>query len=254
MSRKNVVFVLLLLAAAVPLAPAALAQDVSQRVEALEKRIETLEKTLAQRLSAIEQRLNQSAAPSQQLEQEAQAAYGEISRLRQAGEYEQAKVKLAEFIKEYGSTRTARRAQKDVQELAVLGKAAPTDWGIEKWYQGESDIDLASDKPTLVVFWEVWCPHCKREVPKLEQVYEELRGEGLQMVGLTQITKSATEEKVQDFIKSQNVSYPIAKSKSATNSYFNVSGIPAAAIVKDGKIVWRGHPAQLSTDKLRDWL
>jgi len=254
MSLKRTLFVLLLLAVTAPLVPVAQAQDVSQRIEALEKRIETLEKTLAQRLSAIEQRLSQSGQPNAELERQAQTAYAEVTRLRNSGDYEQAKVKLADFIKKYGSTSTARRARKDVQELAVIGKAAPTDWGIEKWYQGEADVDLASDKPTLIVFWEVWCPHCKREVPKLEQVYSELKGEGLQMVGLTQITKSATEQKVEDFIEQQKVSYPMAKSKGATNSYFNVSGIPAAAMVKDGKIIWRGHPAQLSTAKLRDWM
>jgi hypothetical protein len=31
---------------------------------------------------------------------------------------------------------------------------------------------------------------------------------------------------------------------------FNVSGIPAAAIVKDGKIVWRGHPARLKPENI----
>ncbi len=36
--------------------------------------------------------------------------------------------------------------------------------------------------------------------------------------------------------------------------YFNVSGIPAAAVVKDGKIVWRGHPIRLTDEMLKNWL
>ena len=256
MSRMRTVFVFLLVFAAASLVSAPRAQDLSEKVDALEQRIQKLEQTLSQRLAAIERRLNQagSGQPNAQLEQEASQAYAEITRLRNTGDIDTAKAQLAEFLKKYGNTRTASRARKDVQELAVIGKAAPSDWGIEKWYQGESDVDLTSDKPTLVVFWEVWCPHCKREVPKLQQVYNELKGEGLQMVGLTLISKSATEEKVEEFIKSQNVNYPMAKSQSSTNTYFNVSGIPAAAMVKDGKIVWRGHPAQLSAEKLRSWM
>jgi hypothetical protein len=29
-----------------------------------------------------------------------------------------------------------------------------------------------------------------------------------------------------------------------------VTGIPAAAVVKGGKVIWRGHPAQLTDDVL----
>ena len=51
----------------------------------------------------------------------------------------------------------------------------PADWAknIEKYYQGEGNVDLSSGT-TLVVFWEVWCPHCRREVPELKETYEKL--------------------------------------------------------------------------------
>jgi thiol-disulfide isomerase/thioredoxin len=258
MSRRRYVPVLLLsFAIAGVFGLAAMAQtdseDLAAKVNALEKRLANLEKTLNTRLASIERKVSQGGS-SAELEQKASAAYAEIARLRNAGDYEQAKSKLGEFMKTYGTTRVAQRARKDVQELAVIGKTAPTDWAIEKWFQGEDQIDLTSDKATLVVFWEIWCPHCKREVPKLQQMYTELKDEGLQVVGLTQINKSATEEKVQAFISTSKLSYPIAKTSAKTNTYFNVSGIPAAAVVKDGKIVWRGHPAQLNADKLRSWL
>jgi thioredoxin-like negative regulator of GroEL len=50
------------------------------------------------------------------------------------------------------------------------------------------------------------------------------------------------------------VDYPIAKETGELSRYFNVSGIPAAAVIKDGKVVWRGHPAQLKEDQLKSWL
>jgi thiol-disulfide isomerase/thioredoxin len=138
--------------------------------------------------------------------------------------------------------------------LSVIGKSAPAEWKIEKWYQGESDVDLGSGKTTLLVFWEEWCPHCKREVPKLQDMYNDLKGQGLQVVGLTKITRSSSDEKVSAFIADKHIAYPIAKEDGTLSSYFNVSGIPAAAVLKDGKVVWRGHPAQLDEAKLKDWL
>ena len=36
--------------------------------------------------------------------------------------------------------------------------------------------------------------------------------------------------------------------------YFAVSGIPAAAVVKNGKVVWRGHPARINDEMLKGWM
>jgi thiol-disulfide isomerase/thioredoxin len=228
--------------------------DLEKRIEALETRIQNLERSLGQRLANIERQVQQGAAAPHPKEQEAQNAYAEISRMVSDGKFEEAKTRMAAFMKEYGTTATAKRASRLNQELAVIGKSAPDAWGIEKWFQGESEIDLSSGKATLLVFWETWCPHCQREVPKVQALYDELSGKGLQVVALTKITKSATEEKVQSFLTEKKVSYPAAKEDGTVSRYFNVSGIPAAAVLKDGKVVWRGHPARLNQETLKGWL
>jgi thiol-disulfide isomerase/thioredoxin len=231
------------------------AQQLEARIKALENRIATLEKTLAQRLTAIERKVAQGGgAAGQAVDPKAEAAYAEVTQLMAAGDYEQAKTKMAAFMKTYGSSSTAKKARRTYQELSVIGKTAPETWKIEKWYQGESDVDLSSGKTTLLVFWEEWCPHCKREVPKMQALYNGLKAEGLQVVGLTKITRSSTEEKVTAFIADKQIAYPVAKETGEISSYFNVSGIPAAAVLKDGKVVWRGHPAQLNEAKLKAWM
>jgi thiol-disulfide isomerase/thioredoxin len=228
--------------------------DLEKRIEALEKKISTLEKNLYQRLSAIETQVRQGGRAPNPLEGEAQQAYANISRLAAEGKIDEAKAAMTEFNKKYAATDTAKRARRLGDELAVVGKTAPAEWGIEKWYQGESEVDLASGKATLLIFWEVWCPHCQREVPKAQALYDSLKGDGLQVVALTRITKSATEEKVTTFIDENKVGYPCAKENGTISQYFNVSGIPAAAVVKDGKVVWRGHPARLNEGMLKAWL
>ena len=228
--------------------------DLEKRIDALEKKISTLEKNLYQRLSAIETQVRQGARAPNPLEGEAQQAYANISRLAAEGKIDEAKAEMTEFDKQYAATDTAKRARRLGDELAVVGKTAPPEWGIEKWYQGESEIDLTSDKTTLLVFWEVWCPHCKREVPKMQALYTTLKDQGLQLVGVTRITKSATEEKVLGFIDENEISYPILKENGEIADYFSVSGIPAAAVMKEGKVVWRGHPARLTEEMLKGWL
>jgi thiol-disulfide isomerase/thioredoxin len=267
MRRFRPLIVALALVLAVFTASPAPAQDtvesLNQRVQALEKRIASLEQMLAQRLTAIEQKVAQQpqgqaqAQPSQPnpQEQAAQAAFGQINQLVASGDYDKARTSMVEFMKTYSTTRVAGQARKLNEELQVIGKDAPTTWGIEKWYQGEKEVDLkAPNKTTLVVFWEEWCPHCRREVPKLEQTYEGLKGNGLQVVGFTKVTRNVTDEQVTQFLTEQKVSYPIAKEDGTLSTYFGVSGIPAAAVVKNGKVIWRGHPAQLDEAKLKSWL
>ena len=115
---------------------------------------------------------------------------------------------------------------------------------LEKWYQGKGEY--SDSKATLLVFWEVWCPHCKKEIPKLAEEEGKYKDKGVQIVAMTKVTKSATDDKVQEFLKENKVKFPVGKEQDGSMSQaFAVTGIPAAALVKNGKVIWRGHPARL---------
>ena len=259
--RSRAAFLALLAIAVMVAVPStALAQSdadvkaLTEKVDALEKRIATMERNLTTQLSRISQQLAAGGAANPAAEAEAQTALAAVNQLIASGNSTKAKEDMTAFMQKYGNTQAAKSARRTYQELQIVGKASPEDWGIEKWFQGETEIDLTGEGTKLVVFWETWCPHCQREVPKLQALYDSLKGDGLQLVGLTKINKSATEEKVAEFIKTKSLSYPIAKENGSATQYFGVSGVPAAAVVKDGKVIWRGHPARLSEAQLKGWL
>ena len=223
-------------------------QQLEDKLTSLEAKVESLEKKGPAAKTAAG-----GDAASDADENAAREMFTEVNALMKEGKMDEAKAKIAQMEKKYGSTKTWRRARKVSAELEVIGKDSGK-LEVEKWLQGEGEVDFNSSKPTMVVFWEIWCPHCKREVPQLQATYDEYKGKGLQMVGLTKLTRSSTEEKVKEFMKEKNVSYPIAKETGSISKLFNVSGIPAAAVVKEGKIVWRGHPARLSKEMIEGWL
>ena len=154
------------------------------------------------------------------------------------------KAKSTEFKKKYQSTKAARFMRRVFAEYDVVGVEAG-DMEVEKWYQG--NVAMNDGKATMLVFWEVWCPHCKREVPKIEATYNKYKDQGLNLVGLTKVTRGSTEEQVTSFMTEEGVTYPMAKEQEGGNlsKRFGVRGVPAAAIVKGGKVVWRGHPARI---------
>ena len=113
---------------------------------------------------------------------------------------------------------------------------------------------------TILIFWEEWCSHCQREVPRLSKTFERFESKGLQVIGVTRVTKSSTRAKVIDFVQDQEVAYPVGQDikgsdgKGVLSTAFRVVGIPAAGVVKDGTIVWRGHPRALTDALIEGWL
>ena len=254
---KNIL-ALSLLGIATGCATADSVQQLSEEVKSLKAEVESLKSTKPSAAAPADAAAAAAAKTADGASEEDEAAartlFTDASNLVQQGDYDQAKAKLAEMKSKYPTARTTRRAQKLEAELEVIGKPAPATLEVEEWLQGQGEVSLANGKPTLLVFWEVWCPHCKREVPELQATYEELKPKGLQMVGLTKLSRNKSKEEVMGFIKDKGVTYPIAKEGGAVSSIFNVSGIPAAAIVKDGKIIWRGHPARLDKAMLEGLL
>lgn len=213
------------------------------RVKAVEEKVATMEKSGGGKAGA--------PAASTADEEAATKLMTEVQDAMKANDYTTAKAKLAELQEKYAATRAGKAGVRMASEVNLVGSdAAPLE--VDKWFQGKAN--LGDSKATLVVFWEVWCPHCKREVPKMAAEEAKYKAKGIQLVGITKVTKSATDEKVVEFLKENKVNFPIGKEKDGSlSAAYAVSGIPAAALVKDGKVIWRGHPARL-TDEVLDKL
>jgi hypothetical protein len=91
-------------------------------------------------------------------------------------------------------------------------------------------------------------------MPELVETYVKWKGKGLNVVALTRLTKGKSKEDVTSFMAENKLNYPMGKEDGKLAKTFGVGGIPAAAVVKDGKIVWRGHPARLTEDVIEKML
>lgn len=164
----------------------------------------------------------------------------------------EARVVVDALVAKYPGTRGARSAERSRAELSLIGEpAAPIQ--AEYWFNREGSF--ADGRLTLVVFGEAWCPHCKHELPRVQALYAELAPLGLNVLFFTRITKSSTREKMQELMDEVRVTFPVAKeSGDAMTNGYHVTGIPAAALVRDGVVIWRGHPARLDAARLRGLL
>ncbi len=88
--------------------------------------------------------------------------------------------------------------------------------------------------PLVVNFWASWCPPCRKEMPALARVAQQLAGK-VDFVGLdTQDQRSAGLA----FARSTNVHYPLAFDTAQVWSAYGVYGLPTTFfIAPDGKIL-----------------
>jgi len=76
---------------------------------------------------------------------------------------------------------------------------------------GNDPIKLSnySGKVLLVNLWATWCGPCRRETPELVKLHQEYHDRGLEIVGLSTEDPVASEQSVQEFVRSYNVGYQV---------------------------------------------
>lgn len=231
-------------------------RELELQVDALDQRVDAATKKLEENQAKAGAGAQPQGNPER--EKEAYAAFQGAQRAMMEGDLKKAEEGLARlktFTDVPPAMQAAMQMEQELQMLrdqqALIGRDAPP-LETEKWFVGETDLE--SGKATVLVFWEVWCPHCQREVPKLQATYDKYKADGLNMVALTQVNNGKTDADVEAFLAENEVKYPVAKAPQSVPDSYKVMGIPAAAVVKDGKVVWRGHPATLSDEMIEGWI
>ena len=87
----------------------------------------------------------------------------------------------------------------------------------------------------LVNFWATRCQPCRKEMPDLEALYTQFKGEGLIVLGISDEDAA----KVRSFIAERQVTYPILLDPGRkVNDLFQVEGIPKTFVYdREGKLV-----------------
>jgi thiol-disulfide isomerase/thioredoxin len=100
-------------------------------------------------------------------------------------------------------------------------------------------------KVIAINFWASWCLPCLEEVPQLVELQAQYGMEGFQVIGIA-LQKA---EEVMDFIRDNNMNYPVLAAEMAVipvaEDYGNLLGaLPYTAIIdRDGEIVFTKHGA-----------
>lgn len=116
---------------------------------------------------------------------------------------------------------------------AGYGKAADFTWkenGVVKTYS-----DLVKNKVVFMNFWGSWCGPCKRELPDLVQIHNELKDKDFILIGIALERNQQTAlTQVKQFAKANNLQYMIFienDQRALSNAYGGISAVPTTFVI-----------------------
>ena len=87
--------------------------------------------------------------------------------------------------------------------------SAPTiHWLVLRLLDGTSLTPLElNTMPVMLVFWETWCPYCKRHNVHIERLYQATRGMPIRVLGATTETNA---DKLTSYLRTNQLHFPVA--------------------------------------------
>ena len=91
---------------------------------------------------------------------------------------------------------------------------------------------------TLVIIWETWCIPCRTEMPAMQHVYEELKGQGFRSAAVS--VDDDTDDVVNAFAASYQLTFDILHDRSGgIQKAYQTTGVPESFLVDRNGIIVR---------------
>jgi len=139
-------------------------------------------------------------------------------------------------------------------DVAIAAPKEAPDFALPRTGDGKTvKLSDFKGKVRIVNFWATWCPPCRAEIPHFVSMYKDLKGKGVEIIGISLDQKG--DAAVAPFVKENKMNYPVVLGdENVVSAYGGIRGIPTTFIVdRQGRIVKKfvGLPAS-SEEGIKD--
>ena len=116
-------------------------------------------------------------------------------------------------------------------KLVTFRRPAPAPGFSLNTPQGTSlALDSLRGKVVLLNFWATWCPPCLKEMPSMEQLYQQFKAQGFTVVAVSTDKEGAAQ--VTPFVERLKVTFPILLDPdSALSKKYGARDLPSSFLI-----------------------
>lgn len=95
-------------------------------------------------------------------------------------------------------------------------------------------------KPAILFFWTSWCPYCRKETKTLNQLYPQMKKEGITVFA---VNIGEPDYKVKGFFKDYGLTFNVLLDKEGKlANHYDVIGVPTYIFLdKTGQVILQAH-------------
>ncbi len=220
-------------------------------VEQLEARVAALEAAAANAQGPSELRSPGHGTPGPVKQRQGQNLLEEARTLIDSGEVKLGVGKLRECTVLYPESASARTAMQLVEALAVVGTPVKT-VPVERWIGGKP-ITVLGDV-SVILLWDAQSLDAVRDVAQFDRVTRSARAAEVMTMSLVRLSEAAAEASAHKVIADAMVSLPVGVETAGARELFKQASLPAAIIVREGRVAWVDHPSRLTQESIKTLL
>lgn len=132
----------------------------------------------------------------------------------------------------------------------VLAGAPAQSFPVKRVDGAPDGLDRYRGRVVVMNLWATWCPPCREEMPALEQLYREYRGQGVVVLGVDQ---GEAPRVAAAYARGHGVTYPILIDEDQQyGRAYSAVGLPTTIVIgRDGHVV-KGIDGELTLAQMRE--
>ncbi len=106
-------------------------------------------------------------------------------------------------------------------------------------------------KPTILVFWASWCPHCRKEMPQLKELYQEENGE----INIVAVAMDKDINKLKSYLEELKPEFPVfTRNEKLPECLGEIRGVPTLFVLDENLSFIKKFEGETPNEEIKEAL